>query len=125
MTSDINTLMNDLKTGFRRIEINQTKFEDNKRKNMDRYFQQVLNQKKQKYYEELMLAQSENSRSSTVSQLVNRVQTLKRHVMRTGKVSADIKSFTAGESKRGKINFTDAGFPIHDYIREMREDREK
>ena len=67
MTSDINTLMNELKTGFRRIEVNQTKFEESKRKNMDRYFQQVLNQKKQKYYEELMQAQTENSRSSTVS----------------------------------------------------------
>ena len=45
--------------------------------------------------------------------------------MKTGKVSSEIKNFTAGENKRAKVNFTDAGFPIHDYIREMREDREK
>ena len=35
-----------MKTGFRRIENTQHKFEEGKRKNMDRYFQQVLNQKK-------------------------------------------------------------------------------
>ena len=44
--SDLNTMMQDMKTGFRRIENTQAKFEENKRKNMDRYFQQVLNQKK-------------------------------------------------------------------------------
>ena len=43
MTSDINTMIQELKFGFRRIEISNTKFEENKRKNMDRYFQQVLN----------------------------------------------------------------------------------
>ena len=47
--------MQDMKTGFRRIELMNQKFEANKRKNMDRYFQQVLNQKKQKYFEELQI----------------------------------------------------------------------
>lgn len=41
--SDINTMMQDMKTGFRRIEKAGAKFEEHKRKNMDRYFQAVLN----------------------------------------------------------------------------------
>lgn len=74
MSSDINTLMSEMKNGFRRIEKNQSKFEENKRKNMDRYFQQLLNHKKQKFYEELMIAQADGTgKSSTVSEMVNRV----------------------------------------------------
>lgn len=61
-----------MKNGFRRHDQTQQKFERDKRKNMDKYFQQVLNQKKQKYYEELQAMQGEG-KSSTVQQMVKRV----------------------------------------------------
>lgn len=35
---DLNTMMQDMRTSFRRIELVQHKFEEHKRKNMDRYF---------------------------------------------------------------------------------------
>ena len=127
MSSDLNTMMQEMKTGFRRIELNQAKFEENKRKNMDKYFQQVLNQKKQRYYEELQQQQSEGAaKGTTVEQLTSRVQNLKRHIHSKGnQVSAEIKDYKSIENKRGRIKFTDAGFPIHDYIKEMREEREE
>ena len=36
----------------------------------------------------------------------------------------DLRNFTKRDQKRGKIKFTQAGFPIHDYIKELREERE-
>ena len=35
------------------------------------------------------------------------------------------KMIPAGERHKNKIKFTKAGFPIHDYLKELREDREK
>lgn len=43
MNGDVNTVVQDMKNGFRRHDQSQLKFERDKRKNMDKYFQQVLN----------------------------------------------------------------------------------
>lgn len=64
-------------------------------------------------------------KSSTVQQMVKRVQTLKRHVLKEGKVQANIKNFTDAENKNAKVKFTEAGFPIHNYLKEMRDERER
>ena len=50
---------------------------------------------------------------------------MKRHIAKTGKVEATIKTFADYENKRTKVKFTDAGFPIHDYLKEMRDSRER
>lgn len=66
-------------------------------------------------------------RSSTVDQMTSRVQTLKRHMIKNkDKIGQlDLRNFTGNNRQRNQIKFTKAGFPIHDYIKEMREEREK
>ena len=39
-------------------------------------------------------------------------------------VGTDLRLFTGAERKRNTVKFTKAGFPIQDYLREMREDRQ-
>ena len=41
------------------------------------------------------------------------------------KIGTDMRQFTGNDRQRNQIKFTKAGFPIHDYIKEMREEREK
>lgn len=40
-------------------------------------------------------------------------------------MQANIKNFTDLENKQAKVKFTKAGFPIHNYLKEMRDEREK
>ena len=40
------------------------------------------------------------------------------------KIGTDLRNFTKKDRQRGQIKFTKAGYPIHDYIKEMREERE-
>lgn len=77
--SAIDTMMQDMKAGFRRIEIQQHKFETSKRKNMDKYFQQVLNGKKLRYFNELNFQQEQYGKISTVKQITDRVQNIKKN----------------------------------------------
>ena len=62
----------------------------------------------------------------TVKQLTGRVQNLKRHIhLNKDKIGTDLRNYTKKEKQSGKMKFTEAGFPIHDYIKEMRDEREK
>jgi len=73
MTDQVNTMMQEMKAGFRRMELIQQKFEENKRKNIDGYFQKVLNNKKQRFFEELGWQQEVLGRVATVKQVTDRV----------------------------------------------------
>ena len=53
--SDLNSLMQEMKSGFRRMEQLQQNVTRDKRRNMDRYFSRVINQKKQRYFSDLIL----------------------------------------------------------------------
>ena len=61
-------------------------------------------------------------RSQTVNQMSNRVQNLKAHMAQNKNVvGTDLRSFTGVDRQRESVKFTAAGFPVHDYIKEMRE----
>ena len=117
--SDLNTMMQDIKAGFRRLALQNDKFEDQKRKNMDGYFQTVVNGKKKKYYEELDWLQEQGGNVSTVKQVTDRVQNLKKNVEKNkGSKEPQFRISEAAKRKRGRIKFTKAGYPIHDYLNE-------
>ena len=67
-------------------------------------------------------------RSSTVQQMTNRVQGLKRHLNNNKNVGqtnvVDVSKILSSQQKRNQMKFTAAGYPVHDYIKEMREERE-
>ena len=63
-------------------------------------------------------------RATSSNQLEFRVQLLKRHMNNKNVVGKDLRLFTGSERQRNTVKFTKAGFPIRDYLREMREDRQ-
>ena len=71
--SDINTVIQDMKQGFRRVEQNEATFRSRKRKLMDAYYQQILDDKKLKYYGEIKWQQEQGSKSSSVKQMTDRI----------------------------------------------------
>ena len=126
MSKDIQTMVQDIKLGLRQYERSQKQFNVNKKKNTDRYFFEIMNQKKAKYYEFIRQTQQESmARATSSNQLEFRVQLLKRH-MKDNKnvVGTDLRIWTGSERQRNTVKFTKAGFPIRDYLREMREDRQ-
>ena len=119
-------MMQDIKAGFRRLQLQNGKFEDQKRKNMDRYFSQVVNGKKKKHFEELGWRQEMGGHLSTVKQVTERVQGLMYHVgQNNGVVDGGFRSREATKRKRNRIKFTEAGFPIHNYLNELHDERER
>lgn len=127
MSKDIQSMVQDIKLGLRQYERSQKQFQVGKKKNLDRYFFEIMNQKKAKYFEHVRQAQQESmAKATTSNQLHFRVQLLKRHMKENGKVvGTDLSLWNGSERQRNTVKFTKAGFPIRDYLREMREDRQQ
>ena len=59
--------------------------------------------------------------------MTNRVQGLKRHLnsKNAGQTNVvDVSKILSSQQKRNQMKFTAAGYPVRDYIKEMREERE-
>ena len=49
-----------------------------------------------------------------------------RHMhMHKDKIGTDLRNITKKEKQSANLKFTAAGFPVHDYIKELRDEREK
>ena len=93
---------------------------------MEVYFQAVVNGKKKAYYEELGHRQEMGEQVCTVKQVTDRVQNIiKQGAEKNGISNSSFRTKEEAKRKRNRIKFTKAGYPIHNYLNGLHDEREK